>query len=122
MIGLDRKAIQDIAVIDVSGDIDLGEAVRIKQMIGDLIEKERPRVILNLKAVDWINHLGIGVLRERLRLLQAMNGDLKLSGMSLYLMDVFRIVGMDRAFEFYPSLDEAIQSFDDDWDGSATCH
>ena len=63
MIGLDRKTIQDIAVIDVSGDIDLGEAVRIKQMIGDLIEKERPRVILNLKAVDWINHLGIGVLR-----------------------------------------------------------
>lgn len=52
MIGLDRKAIQDIAVIDVNGDIDLREMVRIKDMIGGLIEKERHKVVLNLKAVD----------------------------------------------------------------------
>ena len=122
MIGLDRKPIQDIAVIDVNGDIDLREMVRIKDLIGGLIEKERLKVVLNLKAVDHINYLSIGVLLDRLNLLREMNGDLKLSGMSPYLKDIFRVVGMDRAFEFYASLDEAIESFDDDWEGTATCH
>ncbi len=122
MIGLDRKAIQDIAVIDVNGDIDLREMVRIKDMIGGLIEKERLKVVLNLKAVDHINYLSIGVLLDRLRLLREMNGDLKLSGMDPHLKDIFRVVGMDGVFEFYASLDDAIESFDDDWDGAATCH
>ena len=122
MIGLDRKPIQDIAVIDVNGDIDLRQMVWIKDMIGGLIEKERIKVVLNLKAVDHINYLSIGVLLDRLKLLREMNGDLKLSGMSPYLKDIFKVVGMDRAFEFYASLDEAIESFDDDWEGTATCH
>ncbi len=122
MIGLDRKAIQDIAVIDVNGDIDLREMVRIKEVIGGLIEKERLKVVLNLKAVDHINYLSIGVLLDRLRLLREMNGDLKLSGMHPHLKDIFRIVGMDGVFEFYSSLDDAIESFDDDWEGAATCH
>jgi anti-sigma B factor antagonist len=122
MIGLDRKAIQDIAVIDVNGDIDLREMVRIKDMIGGLIEKERLKVVLNLKAVDHINYLSIGVLLDRLRLLREMNGDLKLSGMDPHLKGIFRVVGMDGVFEFYASLDDAIESFDDDWEGAATCH
>lgn len=122
MIGLDRKAIQDIAVIDVNGDIDLREMVRIRNMIGGLIEKERLKVVLNLKAVDHINYLSIGVLLDRLRLLREMNGDLKLSGMNPHLKAIFRVVGMEGVFEFYASLDDAIESFDDDWEGAATCH
>lgn len=122
MITLDRKAIQDIAVIDVAGDIDLREMVRIKGVIGSLIEKEQLKVVLNLRAVDHINYLSIGVLLERLNALRSLNGDLKLSGMNPYLKDIFRVVGMDGVFEYYRSLEEAIESFDEDWEGTATCH
>lgn len=122
MITLDRKAIQDIAVIDVAGDIDVREMVRIKSVIGSLIEKEQLRVVLNLKSVDHINYLSIGVLLERLNALRNLNGDLKLSGMNSYLKDIFKVVGMDGVFEYYQSLEEAIEAFDEDWEGTATCH
>lgn len=122
MITLDRKAIQDIAVIDVTGDIDVREMVRIKGVIGSLIEKEQLKVVLNLKAVDHINYLSIGVLLERLSVLRNLNGDLKLSGMNPYLKDIFKVVGMDGIFEYYKSLEDAIESFDEDWEGTATCH
>jgi anti-sigma B factor antagonist len=122
MITLDRKAIQGIAVIDVAGDIDLREMVRIKGLIGSFIEKEQLKVVLNLKAVDHINYLSIGVLLERLNVLRNLNGDLKLSGMNPYLKDIFRVVGMDGIFEYYKSLEDAIESFDEDWEGTATCH
>src|SRR2546429_2789995 len=63
---LPRKPIQDISVIDVAGDIDFREMIRIKDTIGSLIEKERIKVVLNLRSVDHINYLSIGVLLERL--------------------------------------------------------
>ncbi len=119
---LQRKIIQDISVIDVNGDIDFREMIRIKDVIGSLIEKERTKVVLNLKAVDHINYLSIGVLVERLRILRNLNGDLKLAGMSPYLRDIFKVVGMDQFFEEYTSLEDAIQSFDEDWEGDGTFH
>lgn len=119
---LQRKIIQDISVIDIAGDIDFREMIRIKNVIGSLIEKERTKVVLNLKAVDHINYLSIGVLVERLRILRDLNGDLKLAGMNPYLRDIFRVVGMDQFFEEYTSLEDAIESFDDDWEGDGTYH
>jgi anti-anti-sigma factor len=117
-----RKPIQDISVIDVAGDIDFREMIRIKNTIGSLIEKERTKVVINLKSVDHINYLSIGVLIERLKLLRNLNGDLKLAGMSPFLRDIFKVVGMDRVFEEYTSLEDAIESFDDDWEGDGTSH
>lgn len=119
---LSRKPIQDISVIDLAGDIDFREMIRIKNVIGGLIEKDQTKVVLNLKSVDHINYLSIGVLLERLKLLRNLNGDLKLSGMSPFLRDIFRVVGMDRFFEEYTSLEDAVESFDDDWEGDGTSH
>jgi anti-sigma B factor antagonist len=119
---LARKAIQDISVIDVSGDIDFREMIRIKDTIGSFIENDRVKVVLNLRSVDHINYLSIGVLLERLKALRNVNGDLKLSGMSPFLRDIFKVVGMDRFFEEYRSLEDAIESFEDDWEGDGTSH
>lgn len=119
---LQRKIIQDISVIDVSGDIDFREMIKIKDVIGALIERDQTKVVLNLKAVDHINYLSIGVLVERLRLLRNLNGDLKLAGMSSFVRDIFKVVGMDQFFEEYTSLEEAIESFDEDWEGDGTYH
>jgi anti-sigma B factor antagonist len=119
---LPQNNIQDISVIDVSGDIDFREMIRIKNVIGGLIEKDRLKVVLNLRSVDHINYLSIGVLLERLKQLRNLNGDLKLAGMSPFLRDIFKVVGMDRFFEDYTSLEDAIESFDDDWEGDGTSH
>ena len=107
---------------DVSGDLAFREMTRTKNVIGGLIEKDRLKVVLNLRAVDHINYLSIGVLLERLKLLRNLNGDLKLAGMSPFLRDIFKVVGMDRFFEDYTSLEDAIESFDDDWEGDGTSH
>src|SRR3970040_751302 len=119
---LDRKIIHDISVIDITGDIDFREMIRIRGVIGSLIEKERTKVVLNLKGVDHINYLSIGVLVEQLRTLRNLNGDLKLAGMSSYLRNIFKVVGMDQFFEEYISLEDAVQSFDEDWEGDGTFH
>src|SRR5215475_8980345 len=93
---LARKPIQDISVLDVAGDIDFREMIRIKDMIVGLIEKDRTKVVLNLRAVDHINYLSIGALLERLKLRRNLNGDLKLPGMRPLLRDIVKVVEIDR--------------------------
>lgn len=119
---LERKVIHDVSVIDVIGDIDFREMMRIKDVIGSLAANDRTRVVLNLSGVDHINYLSIGVLVEQLKILRNLNGDLKLSGMSSYLRNIFRVVGMHQFFEEYISLEDAIKSFDEDWEWNGTYH
>jgi anti-sigma B factor antagonist len=119
---LQRKIIQDVSVIDITGDIDFREMIRIKDVIGSLIDREQTKVVLHLRSVDHINYLSIGVLLERLKVLRNLNGDLKLAGMTPYVRDIFRVVGMDQFFEDYTTLEDAIDSFDDDWEGDGTYH
>ncbi|HWP59641.1 MAG TPA: STAS domain-containing protein [Candidatus Acidoferrales bacterium] len=119
---LERKSILGVSVIDVCGDIDFREMSRIKDAIASLIQKDQTKVVLNLKAVDHINYLSIGVLVEQLKNLRNANGDLKLAGMNPYLRNIFRAVGMDQFFEDYRSLEDAIESFDEDWDWDGTYH
>jgi hypothetical protein len=42
--------------------------------------------------------------------------------MSPNLREVFKVVGMDQFFENYLSLEEAIESFEEDWEGSGMTH
>jgi hypothetical protein len=42
--------------------------------------------------------------------------------MNPFLRDIFKVVGMDRFFEEYTSLEDAIESFDDDWEADGTSH
>ena len=70
---LERKIIQDVSVLDIAGDIDFREMIRIKNLIGSLIDVQRTKVVINLKAVDHINYMSIGVLVERLNILRNMN-------------------------------------------------
>ena len=119
---LDRKVVQGIAVIDVAGDIDFREMAVIKNAISSLIKKEQTKVVLNLRSVEYINSLSIGVLIGRQQILRRLNGDLKLSGMSIHVRKVFQTVGLDRLFEDYQSLDDAVQSFDDEWEADETCY
>jgi anti-anti-sigma factor len=109
------------SVIDLNGDIDFRNDPH-QRWIGSLIEKERIKVVINLKSVDHINYLSIGVLFGAAEAAQKFKWRSLLAGMSPFLRDIFKVVGMDRFFEDYTSLEDAIESFDDDWEGDGTSH
>ena len=115
---LTRATISDVVVIDVVGDIDFREMMRIKEIIGALIEKDRIKVIMNLAGVDCVNYLSLGILIERLRILRNLGGDLKLAGLTVWVRDIIRRCGLDGNFEIYRSIEEAIVGFETDWEGT----
>jgi len=104
-------------VVDVRGAIDMREMMRVKSMIDEAFE-HNPRVVLALAAVEAIQPMTMGLLLGSALKLRKIGGDLKLAGVSPELGLTFKLFGIKSFFEVYRTVAEAIESFDEAWEGT----
>ncbi len=82
-----------------------------EQLIG-LIESSKPeKVLLNFSEVRGMSSTMLAVLLKIGRRVTALEGSLKLCGLSMDLMEIFKITRFDRIFEIYPEEWEALDAF-----------
>ncbi len=93
------------------GDLDARDMVRVKNRISKLIKKDHTRVILVLHEARHVDFTGLGILVERVRKVRALNGDLKLVGLSPYVLKLLKCTQVGRLIETYGSTREALRSF-----------
>ena len=103
---------QDVAVLDVTGDINAFDMVRIKNRLDELIKKDHTRVVLRFRNAKQIDFIGLGILVERLRRMRALDGDLKLVGLSRCILKMFEKTRVDKLIDTYDDTVDAIRSFD----------
>ena len=108
---LTQRYINDILIIDVNGDVDIEKMEEIKNIISSLMDKDRHKVVLDLKNAIHINYLTVNILVERLQRLRQHHGGLKLVGVSDYLRNIFKVAGADNEFNSYDSVENAVKSF-----------
>ena len=72
-------------IIDVSGEIDLYNAFRLKEVVRGMVEKRIRIFILNLKKVSYIDSSGIGALLS-------INAQLAQAGRAFRIVNVARPV------------------------------
>ncbi|HWP58986.1 MAG TPA: STAS domain-containing protein [Candidatus Acidoferrales bacterium] len=106
------------AIINVTGDIDLAEMIRIKHKIIDLADHGQVNVILNIKSVDAVSFFAVGGLIGLLQKLRNLEGDLKIACASDFVTRIFQRAGAEPWIESYASVEDAVGSFDDDWAGA----
>ncbi len=110
-------AARDALVVNVRGAIDMREMARVKDMI-DTALGHNPRVVLALAGVEAIQPMTMGLLLGAAVNLRKAGGDLKLAGVSPELGITFRLFNWRKHFEVYDSVEEAIESFDETWEGA----
>ena len=73
------REINDVAIIDFSGKITLGEgSSTLRRTIKELIDKGHRKIVLNLYDVDYIDSSGIGELVSGYTTVRNAEGELKL--------------------------------------------
>ncbi len=87
------------------------DMVAVKNLISRLLVEGCGQIVLDFEHVQHINATGLGILAERQRQVRKRQGDLRVSGLSPYLQNVFELTGLQRAFRSYPTAEEAAQSF-----------
>jgi anti-sigma B factor antagonist len=106
------REVGDIAVIDFSGRITLGEgSAMLRKTIRDLISNGRKKILLNLADVDYIDSSGIGELVGAYTSVRSADGELKLVYLTKRVRDIIQITRLFTVFDVQPDETAAVRSF-----------
>jgi anti-sigma B factor antagonist len=97
-------------VIQLSGDIDMYSSPELRTELMGLINKKVSPLYVDFKGVSYIDSSGIATFVEGLKSMKSYNGRLRLFSISQGIMEIFRFSKLDRVFEIYGSIDDAINS------------
>ncbi|MGP6086993.1 STAS domain-containing protein [Antarctobacter jejuensis] len=96
----------DVITVDASR-IDASVAIQFKDRMREVLAVEKPRHILDLHRVDFIDSSGLGAIVAAMKLMPK-GGKLELAGLTPAVDKVFRMTRMDSIFAIHPSTDAAI--------------
>lgn len=84
-----------ILKVNISEEIDHHSAEKIKQKIDYEIETHMPkRVVFDFNGVKFMDSAGIGLIIGRYKLINMLNGELKLINVNRYTKKIFEMSGI----------------------------
>jgi anti-sigma B factor antagonist len=96
-------------IVDVQGDIDLYNSPEVrKTLLEALREKRAQRVVVNLKAVRYIDSSGVASLVEGLKVSRELGSRFILFGLSPAAREVLELSRLIRVFEVFENENEAL--------------
>jgi len=116
------QRVADISIFGLTGDLDLFEGKRLLKSLAGLIHREWAKVVLDFERVEHVNYQVMAELVSFAANSQPFTGQIKLANISSYHLNILRVAGVEEFFETYPSVADAVLSFDDGYAPSAsTC-
>ena len=101
----------DVFILRCNGRIVFGdECAVLRERIGNMLSGT-PKIVVNLKGVDYIDSGGLGMLVGLLLSARNRGGELKLVSPRKRVRDVLRNTNLDRIFRLYGNDDEAVSAF-----------
>ena len=106
------RQIGDVIVLDISGRITLGEGnVMLREIVRDLAEQGKKRIVLNLGEVNYIDSSGVGELVKAHTTVRNKGGELKLANLNKRVQDLLQMTKLSAVFDIQKDEANAIKSF-----------
>jgi anti-sigma B factor antagonist len=98
----------EVTIVHVGGEIDVYTAPVLRERLDEHISEGRTHLVVDLTDVSFMDSTGLGVLVGRLKLVRVTNGSLQLVCSSERILKVFSITGLDKVFQIFASVDNAL--------------
>ena len=109
MLQISARYLDRTTILDVSGDIDLASSPELrKALLRELRELRIPRVVLNLKAVEYVDSSGVASLVEGLKASRDVGSRLILFGLNSAVREVLQLSKLLRIFEIAETEEQAV--------------
>jgi anti-sigma B factor antagonist len=109
---LKTKETKGITIIKLDGNVMGGpDATALNDYLHKLITEDKKKVVVDLKAVSFINSSGLGMLIGGLTTLRNSGGELKLAGASKKVENLLEITKLHKVFDLHKNVKDAIASF-----------
>lgn len=107
-----ERQVDGVIILEVSGKIMGGpDAELFSSTLKQLIHQGKPRVVVDLGKVTWVNSTGLGILISGYTTLMRNEGKMKLLNVSDRIESIFMVTKLHTVFETFKDEDEAVQSF-----------
>jgi anti-sigma B factor antagonist len=104
----------DIAVLDISGRITLGEGnIMLRDLVRDLTDKGTRKIVLNLGEVQYIDSSGIGELVKTHTTVRNQGGQLRLANLSKRVSDLLQMTRLTAVFDIDRDEASSLESLGD---------
>jgi anti-anti-sigma factor len=98
---LDLAVDGSLAVVTVTGEIDVATAEPLRQALLAAEQRGGRRVVVDMSGVEFLDSTGLGVLVGSLRRLREAGGDLYLAIVHPHVLKVLRVTNLDQVFAVY---------------------
>ncbi|HEY8483462.1 MAG TPA: STAS domain-containing protein [Longimicrobiales bacterium] len=103
--------LNDITVIDVEGQLIVGNRQELKQKVLQELEKGGRKFLIDFARTGYIDSSGLGVLVSLSKKIREQGGELRLANLNEDLRTLFELTKLDTLFQISNSREDALASF-----------
>jgi len=106
-----RKDPKGVVVIEVDGQLIVGNRQDFKQRLLDALEGGERKFVVDFARTGYIDSSGLGVLVSLSKKIRDEGGDLRLAGLNDDLKTLFELTKLDTLFAISDTSAEALAAF-----------
>jgi len=106
-----RKDPGGVLVIEVDGQLIVGNRQELKQRVLDALEAGDRKFLIDFTKTGFIDSSGLGVLVSLSKKIRDEGGDLRLAGLNEDLKTLFELTKLDTLFAIADSAQQALSAF-----------
>ena len=106
-----RKHPGGVVVVEVDGQLIVGNRQELKQKVLDALEEGNKKFLIDFSKTGYIDSSGLGVLVSLSKKIRDEGGDLRLAGLNDDLKTLFELTKLDTLFAITDSATEALAAF-----------
>jgi len=105
---IEETTAADHTILALKGEFDTPYVAEFNQKIEELVEARKPRLVLNLRFLRFVNSTALGAMVRAQKKLRQFGGDMVVSQPSAFCRDLFEKVGLQKVIRIYEDDAEAI--------------
>jgi anti-sigma B factor antagonist len=110
-MSFDVQKSDGITIIDVKGQLIVGNRQELKQKVLDEMETGSRRFLVDFAGTGYIDSSGLGVLVSLSKKIREQGGELRLANLNEDLRTLFELTKLDSLFHIATNRDDALASF-----------
>ena len=105
------KDASGVAVVQVDGQLIVGNRLELKDLVQAALEKGERRLLIDFSRTGYIDSSGLGALVSISKKIREAGGELRLSGLNEDLRSLFELTKLDTLFAIAETPKQALASF-----------
>jgi anti-sigma B factor antagonist len=108
-MGFRAEKVNDVLVVDVEGQLIVGNRQELKQKVLEELEKGERKFVVDFARTGYIDSSGLGVLVSLSKKIREQGGELRLANLNDDLRTLFELTKLDTLFQIAESREAALK-------------